>query len=92
VDVSRGGVLDGAALVNTMRTGHLSGAALDVFETEPLPADSPLWGLDRVILSPHCSAVYEGWAMRSFELFLDNLGRWRRGEPLFNIVSPDRGY
>ena len=92
VDVSRGGVLDGAALVNTMRTGHLSGAALDVFETEPLPEDSPLWGLDRLILSPHCSAVHEGWAMRSFELFLDNLGHWRRGEPLFNIVSPERGY
>ena len=92
VDVSRGGVLDGAALVNAMRTGHLRGAALDVFETEPLPADSPLWGLDRVILSPHCSAVWEGWAMRSFDLFLDNLARWRRGETLVNIVSPDRGY
>jgi phosphoglycerate dehydrogenase-like enzyme len=92
VDVSRGGVLDGAALVNTMRTGHLRGAALDVFETEPLPGDHPLWGLDRVILSPHCSAVWEGWGMRSFELFLDNLGHWRRGEPLFNVVSPERGY
>ncbi|MFB9149061.1 D-2-hydroxyacid dehydrogenase [Roseovarius ramblicola] len=92
VDVSRGGVLDGAALVNSMRTGHLRGAALDVFETEPLPSDSPLWGLDRVILSPHCSAVYEGWAMRSFALFLDNLGHWLRNEPLFNIVDPQRGY
>jgi len=92
VDVSRGGVLDGAALVNAMRTGHLRGAALDVFETEPLPEDSPLWGLDRLILSPHCSAVYEGWAMRSFEMFLYNLAHWRRGAPLFNIVSPERGY
>ena len=92
VDVSRGGVLDGAALVNTMRAGHLRGAALDVLEPEPPPADSPLWGLDRLILSPHCSAVYEGWGMRSFELFLDNLGHWRRGAPLFNIVSPERGY
>ena len=92
VDVSRGGVLDGAALVNAMRMGHLRGAALDVFETEPLPKESPLWGLDRVILSPHCSAVYDGWAMQSFALFLDNLGHWRRGESLFNIVDPDRGY
>lgn len=92
VDVSRGGVLDDAALVNAMRAGHLKGAALDVFETEPLPADSPLWALERVILSPHCSAVSEGWAMRSFDLFLANLGHWRRGEPLFNVVDPDRGY
>jgi len=92
VDVSRGGVLDGAALVNTMRAGHLRGAALDVFETEPLPGDSPLWGLDRVILSPHCSAVHADWAMQSFELFLENLGHWRSGESLFNIVDPDRGY
>ncbi|WP_297769455.1 D-2-hydroxyacid dehydrogenase [uncultured Roseovarius sp.] len=92
VDVSRGGVLDGAALINTMRAGHLKGAALDVFETEPLSSDNPLWGLDRVILSPHCSAVYEDWAMHSFELFLENLTRWRTGAPLFNIVDPDRGY
>jgi len=92
VDVSRGGVLDGAALVNAMRGGQLRGAALDVFETEPLPAASPLWGLDRVILSPHCSAVWEGWAMHAFDLFLDNLARWRRGDALVNIASPDRGY
>ena len=92
VDVSRGGVLDGAALVNAMRAGHLRGAALDVFAVEPLPGDNPLWGLDRVILSPHCSAVHAEWAMQSFELFLDNLGHWRRGESLFNIVDPDRGY
>ena len=92
VDVSRGGVLDSAALVNAMRTGHLRGAALDVFATEPLPKENPLWGLDRVILSPHCSAVYDGWSMRSFALFLDNLERWRKGDKLFNIVDPDRGY
>ncbi len=92
VDVSRGGVLDGAALVNAMRAGRLRGAALDVFEAEPLPADSPLWGLENVILSPHCSAVYEDWAMQSFELFLENLGRWRKREPLANVVDPVRGY
>ncbi|MGX0875541.1 phosphoglycerate dehydrogenase-like enzyme [Roseovarius sp. MBR-154] len=92
VDVSRGGVLDGAALVNAMRVGHLRGAALDVFETEPLPADSPLWRLDSVILSPHCSAVHADWAMQSFDLFLENLGHWRKRESLFNIVDPDRGY
>ncbi|GAW36300.1 (S)-sulfolactate dehydrogenase [Roseovarius sp. A-2] len=92
VDVSRGGVLDGAALVNAIRAGHLRGAALDVFETEPLSTDSPLWGLDRLILSPHCSAVHADWALQSFELFLENLDHWRRGESLFNIVDPQRGY
>ena len=92
VDVSRGGVLDGAALINAMRAGRLKGAALDVFETEPLPADSLFWGLENVILSPHCSAVYEDWAMQSFELFLENFGRWRTGAALVNVVDPARGY
>lgn len=92
VDVSRGGVLDASALVNAMRAGRLRGAALDVFETEPLPQENPLWGLENVILSPHCSAVYSDWAMQAFELFLENLGRRREGQPLLNIVDPERGY
>ncbi len=92
VDVSRGGVLDDAALINAMRAGAIAGAALDVFETEPLPFDSLLWGLNNVIISPHCSAVYAEWAMQSFELFLENLARWQAGTPLKNIVSPARGY
>lgn len=92
VDVSRGGVLESAALTNAMRTGTIAGAALDVFETEPLPFDSLLWDLDNVIISPHCSAVYTEWAMQSFELFLENLARWQRGDPLTNIVNPIRGY
>lgn len=91
-DVSRGGVIDPEALVQAMRTGRIAGAALDVFETEPLPPDSPYWGLERTVLSPHCSAVYEGWDKASFDLFIDNLHRWRRGEPLRNVVDPARGY
>ncbi|MEO3413192.1 D-2-hydroxyacid dehydrogenase [Roseovarius sp. CAU 1744] len=92
VNVSRGGVLDDAALVNAMRAGTIAGAALDVFETEPLPFDSHVWGLENVIVSPHCSAVYAEWAMQSFELFIDNLRRWQNGETLKNIVNPVRGY
>ena len=92
VDVSRGGVLDGAALINAMRAGTITGAALDVFETEPLPFDHQLWGLENVIISPHCSSVYAEWAMQSFELFLENLKRWRAGEALINVVNPARGY
>ncbi len=92
VNVSRGGVLEDAALVDAMRSGAIAGAALDVFEMEPLPEDNPIWGLENVILSPHCSAVYTEWAMQSFELFLENLTRWRSGEKLINIVNPVRGY
>lgn len=92
VDISRGGVVDSAALINAMRSGAIAGAALDVFETEPLPADSPIWSLPNVIVSPHCSAVYAEWAMQSFKLFITNLRRWQAGAPLNNIVSPERGY
>lgn len=91
-DVSRGGVVDQNALRDALETGHMAGAALDVFETEPLPKDSPLWTLDNVIISPHCSSVYSEWEKASFQLFLDNLGRWRRGEQLMNVVKPSRGY
>lgn len=92
VDVSRGGVVRQAALIEALESGHLKGAALDVFETEPLPADSPLWGMANVILTPHCSSVDAGWEIRSIEMFCDNLDRWRRGETLSNVVDPGRGY
>ena len=92
VDVSRGGVVAGEALLDALRSGHLAGAALDVFETEPLPPESPFWDLDNVIVTPHCSSEYEGWERRSAELFGDNLERFRRGEPLANVVDPARGY
>lgn len=92
VDVSRGGVIQQDAMINALRNGSIAAAALDVFEEEPLPKDSPIWALDNVILSPHCSAVYEEWAMQSFEMFIDNLRNWRAGKPLFNVVDPARGY
>ncbi len=92
IDVSRGGVVRHEALLEALDSGRLKGAALDVFETEPLPPESPLWGRENVILTPHCSSVYEGWEQRSIEMFCDNLERWRRGEPLANVVDPGRGY
>ncbi len=91
-DVSRGGVIDQQALLWAMDEGIITCAALDVFETEPLPADSPFWQMENTIISPHCSSVYDGWAEASFDLFLTNLERWNRGEELFNIVDPARGY
>jgi phosphoglycerate dehydrogenase-like enzyme len=92
VDVSRGGVVDEKALVDALRSGKLGGAVLDVFEREPLPPSSPLWKLDNVILTPHCSSVYQGWERRTAEMFCDNLDRWMVGEALENVVDPARGY
>ena len=92
IDVSRGGVCDEAALITALRNGPLAGAALDVFATEPLPADSPFWDMENVILTPHCSSVYDGWYLRSAEMFADNLTRYRKGEALANVVDPARGY
>ena len=92
IDVSRGGVTDQTALAQALRDGHLGGAALDVFEVEPLPEGSPLWTLDNVILTPHCSSVYDGWDLKSVAMFAENLTRYRQDEPLHNIVDPLRGY
>ncbi len=92
VDVSRGGVVDQKALASALASGELRGAALDVFETEPLPSDSPFWAMENVIVTPHCSSVYDGWTLKSVAMFCDNLWRYRRGEPLSNVVDPARGY
>lgn len=88
VNTSRGAVVDEAALVDALRSGHLGGAYLDVFETEPLPAESPLWMTPNVILTPHASDNIVGWPRRFAALFADNLERWRVGEPLLNVVLP----
>jgi phosphoglycerate dehydrogenase-like enzyme len=92
VDISRGGIVRQDALLGALRAGRLRGAVLDVFETEPLPVDNPLWGFENVIVTPHCSSVYAGWERRSMEMFCDNLDRWQRGAPLENVVDPERGY
>jgi phosphoglycerate dehydrogenase-like enzyme len=92
IDVSRGGVVDQAALMAALDAGHLAGAALDVFETEPLPSENPLWAYENVTITPHCSSIYEGWDLKAVRMFSDNLARYRRGEPLQNVVVPQRGY
>lgn len=91
-DVSRGTVVTESALLSGLESGRIAGAALDVFETEPLPEGNPLWKQDNVIISPHCSSVHDEWEAASFDLFLANLARWLAGEPLVNIVDPVRGY
>jgi phosphoglycerate dehydrogenase-like enzyme len=92
IDVSRGGVVEEAALLAALDAGAIKGAALDVFTTEPLPADHPLWNYKNVIITPHCSSVYDGWETKSARMFAENLVRYRRGEVLQNIVDPARGY
>lgn len=91
-DVSRGGIVDPWALSDAIHDGRLRGAALDVFDPEPLPSDSPFWHLPNVLISPHCSGVYEGWEEKSLQMFSANLKRWRNDEPLMNVVDPTRGY
>ncbi len=91
-DVSRGGVIVPDALLAALRDGPVAAAALDVFDREPLPTDSPFWDLPNVLVSPHCSAVHDGWGADSFALFLENLKGWVAGKPLFNVVDPTRGY
>ena len=92
VNVGRGPVVDEAALVAALEQGRIRGAALDVFETEPLPAGHPFWGLPNVLLSPHSADHVPGWIEDGTRVFLRNLDRFRRGEPLLNVVDKARGY
>jgi phosphoglycerate dehydrogenase-like enzyme len=94
VNIGRGAVIDQAALVEALRSGTIAGAALDVFEEEPLPADNPLWKLENVIITPHISPGpgSELHLWRQVDLFTDNLRRYLAGEPLLNVVDVDRGY
>ena len=88
VNTARGPVVDEAALIDALRSGHIAGAYLDVFDTEPLPAESPLWAMPNVLITPHSADNIHGWPRRFATLFADNLERWRAGEPLLNVVVP----
>ena len=92
VNVGRGGVVDEPALIEALRSGKLAGAALDVFGSEPLDADSPLWDLENVLLSPHTAGLSIRENERIAALFVENLGRYLRGEPLHNRVHPELLY
>lgn len=92
VNVARGGVVDETALVDALWSGTLRGAAMDVFSKEPLPADDPMWDVPNLLISPHSSAVFDGWEDGSMSLFIENLARYQSGEGLNNIVDPARGY
>jgi phosphoglycerate dehydrogenase-like enzyme len=92
IDVSRGGVVDQAALAAALRDKKIAGAALDVFPDEPLPPDSPLWKLPNVIVSPHVSGYSRHYDERAMALFAENLHRYLADLPLYNQVNLERGY
>jgi len=92
VDVSRGGVVDTAALLNALKDGKLAGAALDVFPEEPLPPDSPLWAQPNLVISPHISGHSTHYNERAVQLFSENIHRYLAGLILYNIFDKNRGY
>jgi phosphoglycerate dehydrogenase-like enzyme len=92
INISRGSVIKETALVEALKNGKLRGAALDVFEEEPLSPDSPLWDLDNVIITPHNSWISEMRNERRYNIIYKNLKSFIDGEKLMNIVNIDRGY
>ena len=92
VNVGRGNTLDEAALTAALAAGRLTGAALDVFETEPLPDASPLWEMDNVLVSPHTAALSTRENERIVDLLVENLRRFQQGRPLLNVVDVEQFY
>nr|WP_166462744.1 D-2-hydroxyacid dehydrogenase [Amycolatopsis acidicola] len=92
VNVGRGELVVTADLIAALRGGELAGAALDVFDTEPLPPDSPLWSMENVLISPHMSGDFVGWRNTLVEVFAENFRRWHTGRPLRNVVDKQLGY
>jgi phosphoglycerate dehydrogenase-like enzyme len=92
INVGRGPLMDEAALIEALKANRIAGAALDVFEEEPLPRESPFWALDNVLITPHTAAVTERLWERHFALIVENLNRFLAGKPLLNKVDKKRGY
>ena len=92
INIGRGPVVDEPALLRALRERRIRGAALDVFDTEPLPPGHPLYKLDNVLLSPHSADHTADWKERTMRVFLENFRRFRNGEPLHNVVNKKLGY
>lgn len=92
INVGRGPVVEEAALVGALSARRIRGAALDVFEVEPLPAGHPFYSLDNVLLSPHCADHTAGWLELAVQFFVDNCLRYLAGEPLWKVVDKRHGY
>jgi phosphoglycerate dehydrogenase-like enzyme len=92
INIGRGPVIDEASLIRALESGRIQGAALDVFNTEPLPANHPFWRMPNVLLSPHTADRVSGFLEPAFECFLENLNRFIAGQPLLNVVDKAAGY
>jgi phosphoglycerate dehydrogenase-like enzyme len=92
INLGRGPVIDEAAMVSALDRRRIRGAVLDVFDTEPLPEGHPFYRLDNVLVSPHTADHTADWLERAMQLFLDNFERFRKGQPLINLVDKKLGY
>ncbi len=92
VNIGRGATVDESALIRALQSGWIAGAGLDVFETEPLPADSPLWGMPNTILTAHYAGRTPHYLDRAMSIFLDNLERYTTNQPLYNVVDKELMY
>ncbi len=92
VNTARGPIVDEAALIDALRSGEIAGAGLDVFENEPLPATSPLWQMENVIITTHSAGVSSYRPERTVDFFCENLRRFMAGEPLLNETDRNLGY
>jgi phosphoglycerate dehydrogenase-like enzyme len=92
INVGRGSTVDEQALVEALIAGSIQAAALDVYEEEPPPQDSPLWDLPNVVVSPHMAGDFAGWREALVELFVENLERYLTGRPLRNVVDKSLGF
>ncbi|MFK7801171.1 MAG: D-2-hydroxyacid dehydrogenase [Anaerolineae bacterium] len=92
INIGRGKIVDEGAMISALQNKSIRAAALDVFEEEPLPADSPLWQLDNALITSHYAGSSPRYHERALAIFLDNLDRWRDGKPLNNLVDKAAGY
>ena len=92
INIGRGPVVKTDDLIEALRDGEIAGAALDVFEEEPLPADHPLWDMENVIMIAHMCGDFIGWKRALTDQFLENLDRWSKGQERFNLVDKKLGY
>ncbi|MGQ9555219.1 MAG: D-2-hydroxyacid dehydrogenase [Anaerolineae bacterium] len=92
VNIARGAVVDEVALIRALQEGWIAAAGLDVFETEPLPADSPLWDMDNVIITPHIAGDSPDYYKRLMMLLAENIRREQAGEPLLNVVDKELAF
>lgn len=92
INIARASVVDEAALIGALQSGHLAGAALDVFSKEPLPADHPFWDMKNVLMTPHTASMTRDFWDRLLDLLQDNFAAWSLGQPLLNVVDKKKGY